>query len=84
MDWRPGGYKLTTAHLVRGIFDANSDEAVLINNAAHGRIELFASPKSWNAILWLIMSTLKVDGQPIYSGTELGVLKGSLPIVWRD
>ena len=43
MDWRPGGYKLTTAHLVRGIFDANSDEAVLINNAAHGRIELFAT-----------------------------------------
>lgn len=84
MDWRPQGYKLTTPHLVRAIFDGNSDEAALINNAAHGRVELFASPNSWNAVLWLIMSTLKVDGNPIYSGMELKTLKESLPIVWRD
>ena len=48
-----------------------------------GEVELFAAPKSWNAILWLITSTLKVDGTPVYSGTKLGELKSSLPIVWR-
>jgi hypothetical protein len=52
--------------------------------ATLGEVELFADPKSWNAILWLITNTLKEGGSPIYSGSQLGELKSSLPIVWRS
>ena len=83
MDWRPSGYMLSTKDLVHAIFDGNSDAAKLLVKATMGEVELFASPKSWNAILWLITSTLKVDGASVYSGEKLGELKSSLPIVWR-
>ena len=83
MDWRPSGYMLSTKDLVHAIFDGNSDAGKLLVKATMGEVELFAAPKSWNAILWLITSTLKVDGTPVYSGTKLGELKSSFPIVWR-
>ena len=83
MDWRPPGYMLSTSDLVHAIFDANSDAGKLLVKATMGEIELFAAPKSWNAILWLITNTLKVDGSPVYSGNKLGELKSCLPIVWR-
>ncbi len=74
---------LSTNDLVHAIFDSKSDAGKLLVKATIGEVELFAAPKSWNAILWLITSTLKVDGNPIYSGSQLGDLKASLPIVWR-
>ena len=83
MDWRPSGYMLSTKDLVHAIFDGNSDAGKLLVKATMGEVELFASPKSWNAILWLIMNTLKVDGSSVYSGKKLGELKSCLPIVWR-
>ena len=83
MDWRPSGYMLSTKDLVHAIFDGNSDAGKLLVKATMGEVELFASPKSWNAILWLITSTLKVDGASVYSGKKQGELKSSLPIVWR-
>lgn len=83
MDWRPPGYMLSTKDLVHAIFDGNSDAGKLLVKATMGEVELFASPKSWNAILWLITNTLKVDGTSVYSGKKLGELKSSLPIVWR-
>ena len=83
MDWRPSGYMLSTKDLVHAIFDGNSEAGKLLVKATMGEVELFASPKSWNAILWLITSTLKVDGASVYSGEKLGELKSSLPIVWR-
>ena len=83
MEWRPSGYMLSTKDLVHAIFDGNSDAGKLLIKATMGEVELFASPKSWNAILWLITSTLKVDGASVYSGEKLGELKSSLPIVWR-
>ncbi|MDP6869894.1 MAG: hypothetical protein QGI21_03895 [Candidatus Poseidoniaceae archaeon] len=84
MEWRPNGYKFTTKDLVHAIFDSNSDAARILVKGTLGEVELFASPKSWNAILWLVMNTLKLDGAPIYSGPELLTLRDSLPIVWRD
>ena len=48
-----------------------------------GEVELFAAQKSWNAILWLINNTLKVDGKPVYTGQQLGKLRAALPIVWK-
>ena len=68
---------------MHAIFDSKSDAGKLLVKATMGEIELFADAKSWNAILWLIANTLKVDGVPVYSGAELGELKSSLPIVWR-
>ncbi len=83
MDWRPPGYMLSTKDLVHAIFDGDSDAGKLLVKATMGEVELFASPKSWNAILWLITNTLKVDGTSVYTGKKLGELKSSLPIVWR-
>ena len=83
MDWRPLGYKLSTKDLVHAIFDGNSDAGKLLVKASMGEVELFASGKSWNAVLWLIANTLKVDGVPVYTGKQLGELKSCLPIVWR-
>ena len=84
MHWRPLGYKLSTNDLVHAIFDENSDAGKLLVKATMGEVELFAAAKSWNAILWLISNTLKVDGVPVYSGEQLGKLKSCLPIVWRN
>ena len=83
MDWRPSGYMLSTKDLVHAIFDGNSDAGKLLVKATMGEIVLFSAPKSWNAILWLITNTLKADGVPVYTGSQLGELKASLPIVWR-
>ena len=83
MEWRPSGYLLTTEQLIRGMFDDATDEAKLLIAATAGEVELFAENKSWNAVLWLIMNILKEDGKPIYTGTALGELRSSLPIVWR-
>ncbi|GIR00074.1 MAG: hypothetical protein CM15mP8_2710 [Methanobacteriota archaeon] len=83
MQWRPKGYMFDTNNLIRALFDENTSEGQLLNAAAAGYIEIFAKAKSWNAVLWLIMNTLKSDGKPVYSGDELGRLKHSLPIVWK-
>ena len=83
MDWKPSGYKLSTQDLVHAIFDKQSDAGKMLIKACSGDIELFAAHKSWNAILWLITSTIKADGESVYSGDELGKLKSSLPISWH-
>ena len=82
MSWYPKGYLFSTENLVHAIFDRDSDENKLLVKAALGDIELHAKANSWNAVLWLITSMLKEDGESIYSGKELGELKSSLPIVW--
>jgi len=84
MEWRPPGYKLSTKDLIHAIFDANSDAGKLLVKATLGEVELFAAAKSWNAVLWLIANTLKVDGASVYSGKQLVELKACLPIVWRS
>jgi len=43
---------------------------------------LFAESKAWNEFLRLVMSTVRLNGDPVYTGQELGALKASLPIVW--
>ena len=83
MDWRPSGHLLKTNDLVHAIFDPESDAAKLLLKATMGEVELFAAQKSWNAILWLINNTLKVDGKPVYTGQQLGNLRAALPIVWK-
>ena len=82
MDWRPPGYRFTAKDLVKGLCGEGSDEAKLIMAAVYGKVEIFADSTAWNGFLWLVMNTFKIEGKPLYSGTELGSLKQSLPIVW--
>jgi hypothetical protein len=82
MDWRPRGYEISGKGLVCALCDSTTDEYKLLMAAAIGTIELFARKNSWNAFLWLMMNTLKVEGKPVYSPQELGALKDALPIVW--
>ena len=82
MDWRPPGYRFTAKDLVKGLCGEGSDEAKLIMAAVYGKVEIFVDSTAWNGFLWLVMNTFKVEGKPLYSGTELGSLKQSLPIVW--
>ncbi len=81
MAWgRPEGYIFSTKDLVHALFDGESNQAIMLDLAACNAVELRAEKSSWNAVLWLIMNTLKVDGSPIYVGEELGRLRASLPI----
>jgi len=81
MAWgRPEGYVFSTKDLVHALFDGESDQAKILDMAASSMVELRADKSSWNAVLWLIMNTLKVDGSPVYVGEELGRLRASLPI----
>ena len=82
MSWRPPGYCLNAKELVKALCSDETEQAVLLLAAIQGKVELFADATAWNSFLWLVMNTCKVDGQPLYSGVELGALKASLPIVW--
>ena len=82
MSWRPPGYRLNAKDLVKALCSDETEHAMLLLAAIQGKVELFADAVVWNSFLWLVMNTCKVDGQPLYSGPELGALKASLPIVW--
>ncbi|DAC15173.1 MAG: hypothetical protein CMB51_05375 [Euryarchaeota archaeon] len=83
MKWKPTAFKLDAKGLVRAIFGEQTDEALLLEAASQGKIDLYADSTSWNAVLWLIMSTIKNEHhQPIYSGEKLGKLRDSLPITF--
>jgi hypothetical protein len=82
LSWRPPGYRFRARDLVKALCSDETDQAMLLLAAAQGKVELFADATAWNGFLWLVMNTCKVEGQPLYSGQELGSLKASLPIVW--
>lgn len=82
MSWRPPGYRFTARELVKGLCSDETDESKLLMAAIYGKVELFADSTAWNGFLWLVMSTAKIEGKPIYTGVELGALKECLPIVW--
>jgi hypothetical protein len=73
---------LNAKDLVKALCSDETEQAVLLLAAIQGKVELFADATVWNSFLWLVMNICKVDGQPLYSGVELGALKVSLPIVW--
>ena len=82
MSWRPPGYRFTAKDLVKALCSDETEQSLLLLAAIHGKVELFADAMAWNGFLWLVMSTFKVGGKPLYTGLELGALKTSLPIVW--
>ena len=73
-------YWINSDTLVRGLFSAGSDENKLLKLAACNTIELHATKKTWNTILWLLVNNLKQDGKPTLSGKELGDLKTRIPV----
>lgn len=82
MMWRPRGYQFTAKHLVRALCSDETPESKLLMAAMYGEVELFADSTAWNGFIWLVMSTCKVKGEPMYTGVELGAIKDSLPVVW--
>ncbi len=82
MEWRPPGYRFVAEDLVKALCADHTDQALLLLAAASGHVELFAESKAWNEFLRLVMSTFRLNGNPVYTGQELGSLKASLPIVW--
>ncbi|RJU88791.1 MAG: hypothetical protein DWC07_07345 [Candidatus Poseidoniales archaeon] len=82
MAWRPKGFQFTARNLVRALCSSETPESKLLMAAMYGEVELFADSTAWNGFLWLVMSTCKIGGQPVYTGVELGAIKDSLPIVW--
>ena len=78
---KPPTYEFGAEHLIRALFDADSDEAIILELAAMNKVELHADGTVWNTFLWLMMNTMKdADGSTIYSGAELGKMKVELPI----
>ena len=82
MSWKPKGYKFDDKQLIRALFSSSTDESRLLDAAAAGEIDIYSENKNWNAVLWLVMNTLKTRDGPIYTGSELGELKNCLPIIW--
>ena len=84
MAYHPKQYLVTAQLIVKGIFDENSAESMLLKKAACGKIRLIAKPTEWNKILWLLVNTFKnKDGKPLIVGTKLGEIKKALPIEFR-
>lgn len=73
-------YWINSDTLVKGLFTEGSDENKLLKLAACNTIELHATKKTWNTILWLLVNNLKQDGKPTLSGKELGELKTRIPV----
>jgi predicted nucleic acid-binding protein len=82
MSWKPPQVAFDAKHLVRALFDSSTEEARLLEVAARGDIDIVASRGAWNGVLWLIQSTVKDGGRPVYSGDELAKLREDLPITW--
>ena len=73
-------YWIKADTIVKGLFSDSSDENKLLQLAACNTIELHATKKTWNTILWLLVNNLKRDGKPMLSGKEHGELCARLPI----
>lgn len=75
---------ITAPMIVRGLFDSQSSEALLLEKAACGKIRLVAKPVEWNKILWLLVNTFKDNaGKPLIFGAKLGEIHKALPIEFR-
>ena len=84
MNWRTPSYHFSVQDIVVGLFNADSEQAKALELSAINKIELHADGRAWNAILWLLVNTLKEnDGTPSFSGGQLGEMKELLPIVFH-
>ena len=84
MKYHPSTYMITAPMIVKGLFDSQSSEALLLEKAACGKIRLVAKPIEWNKILWLLVNTFKDSaGKPIIIGVKLGEIHKALPVEFR-
>mgnify|MGYP001192408170 FL=1 len=80
----PKSYVITASQIVRGLFDKNSSEALLLEIAACGKIRLIAKSIEWNKILWLLVNSFKnSEGKPLILGAKLGEIQRALPVEFR-
>ena len=84
MSYHPKQYVINASMIVRGLFDEESNESLLLKKASCGGIRLIAKPKEWNKILWLLVNTFKNnEGKPMIAGAKLGEIKKALPVEFR-
>ena len=84
MNYHPRSYIITAPQIVRGLFDNQSSEAILLEKAACGEIRLIANSVEWNKILWLLVNTFKnSEGKPLIVGAKLGEIHKALPVEFR-
>lgn len=77
-------YRIDAETIVRGIFDAGSEESLLLELAACNKFQLIASPRDWNRVLWLLVNYFKdSSGRPLFVGERLGEIHRALPIEFR-
>ena len=50
MSWRPPGYRFQARDLVKGLCSDETDQAMLLMAAIHGKVELFADTKGLERI----------------------------------
>lgn len=81
MKGRPDAYEITVEQIVRGLFDATSHAAMLLDLACANHIELHATPDAWNDLLWLLSRRfVEDDGEPMFDGVELRLLRSVIPV----
>ncbi len=84
MPYHPKQYLIDAPTIIRGLFDEDSTESLLLKKAACGKVRLISKPKEWNKILWLLVNTFKnSQGKSIFTGEKLGEIKKALPIEFR-
>tara|TARA_B100001758_G_C18080554_1_gene437980 strand:- start:336 stop:590 length:255 start_codon:yes stop_codon:yes gene_type:complete len=84
MAYHPQTFTISAPQIVRGLFDSQSSESLLLEKAACGNIRLVAKPEEWNKILWLLVNSFKnPEGKSLILGSKLGEIKKSLPIEFR-
>tara|TARA_B100001778_G_scaffold287942_1_gene255997 strand:- start:199 stop:453 length:255 start_codon:yes stop_codon:yes gene_type:complete len=84
MAYHPQTFTISAPQIVRGLFDSESSESLLLEKAACGNIRLVAKPEEWNKILWLLVNSFKnSEGKSLILGAKLGEIKKSLPIEFR-
>ena len=77
-------YRIDAETVIRGLFDAGSDEALLLEMAACNKFQLIATRRDWNRILWLLVNSFKdASGKPLFAGERLGEIHQALPVDFR-
>ena len=72
----PKSYVITAPQIVRGLFDRDSSEALLLEIAACGKIRLIAKSIEWNKILWLLVNSFKNSDFIMKNGLLIGCHQG--------
>lgn len=77
-------YRVDAETIIRGLFDADSEESLMLELAACNKFQLIATRRDWNRILWLLVNSFKDSaGSPVFAGERLGEIHKALPVDFR-